>query len=68
MHRELLERCWIPEGLEELAVQFLTKVHIPFDAIREAQVNRVVLYLTCVRDSRYHFYYPSVTDRTMGSR
>jgi hypothetical protein len=43
------------ERLEYLAVQFIAKIHVPLGPIGEANVDRVILYVACVRNSRYHF-------------
>jgi hypothetical protein len=42
VYGELLEQCAILERLENLTIQFVSKIHISLGTVREAKVDRVI--------------------------
>jgi hypothetical protein len=54
MYGELLEDLLIFEGLEDLTIQLVAKIHIAFSSIGETKVDHIVPYVACFRNSRYH--------------
>ena len=60
MHRELPEDSQILQGLEQLPIEFLSQIDIPFGAISEPKVDRVIADVLRMLNSWYHLATPEV--------